>query len=108
MFCNGVCHKGSRKCGLLLEITMQNDMTGEVQNEKVCAFTAMLHSMHRLEQGQVRLQAATESSRNEACNYSKKVADTVATGFLGMIHTLNDSEKSDKMVKVLKLAISNT
>ena len=85
MFCDGVCKKGKKTCGLLVEIVMKNDLTGEVRAHDKCAVKGMYESMIRQEQGQIRIQAAVESGRNENVKCLRSQDQTLAAGFLGLL-----------------------
>lgn len=66
MFCDGKCSQKDKRCGLYAQLTLKNDITGEVKIEDRCVLWAIMVSLHRQEQGQSRIQEAVESSRNEA------------------------------------------
>ena len=93
MFCDGKCTKGKKTCGLLMELVMENKKSGKVEVQKKCCLHAMVESLHRLEQGDVRIQAAVESSRNESVKMGTAVNQTIAEGFIGLINTAKDSKK---------------
>ena len=86
MFCDGKCKpKDNKRCGLLATITMKNEMSGDLKQEDHCVLWAIMASLHRQEQGQVRLQAAVESDRNEMAKGFMDVSDTLAKGAIGLI-----------------------
>lgn len=85
MFCNGVCKKGNKRCGLLLDIYMRNDLTGGEKVVEKCAIIGIFDSLVRQEQGQIRIQAAVESGRNENVKCLREQDKTLATGFLGLL-----------------------
>ena len=99
MFCDGKCTKGAKKCGQLMQLTMESN--GKIETIERCSFHATLESLHRAEQADIRIQSAIEESRNETVNYSNKTAKTIATGFLGLIHTINGDDKKEKVLKIL-------
>ena len=101
MFCDGRCEKGKKRCGLLYGIIMEETITGKVEEFEKCAFHHIIDSLVRLEKGDIRLQAAIESSRNENANADHKMSSIVATGFVGMLHAFNDDP--DKFKNSLKL-----
>ncbi len=84
MFCDGECTKKNKKCGLFTTLTFQKGQE-EVKTIEDCVFTAILNSQLRQEKGNVRLQAAIESMRNEETKSSQNVNDTIAKGFIGLI-----------------------
>jgi len=101
MFCSGQCRKGKKRCGQLMDLIMETTLNGRIETIEKCCFHGILESLHRAEQADIRIQAAIESSRNENVNYSNKTAQTIATGFLGLIHTMDDSDKKDRIIKIL-------
>ena len=78
MFCDGKCKKGNKRCGLLIDITLENRKTGDVRTEEQCTFTAMYASLSRLETKQDGLHSAMNSTRNETVAILSK-------GFMTMI-----------------------
>ena len=108
MFCDGICENKKKKCGLLYSVFMENTMTGQVEEVKKCAFLHMADSFQRLERGNINIQAAVESSRNEVANADNKMSSIIATGFIGMLHAFNENpEKFKKSLKILNsVAIS--
>lgn len=82
MFCDGICTKKGKKCGLLTEIIMENKMAGEIKTVEICVFKASFESQLRAEQGNIRLQAAIESKRNEEVKTGLGIQDALNTGFL--------------------------
>ena len=101
MFCDGKCkieketEEGTivKRCGLFRELIMSNELTGEKKPIEMCVFDAMVNSLHRQEQGQVRMQAAVESSRNETVDSSLNTQKIIAEGFLGLIHEAENHRK---------------
>jgi len=85
MFCDGQCTKGKKTCGMMMELVMENKKSGKVEVQKKCCLHAMVESLHRLEQGDIRLQAAVESSRNESVKMGNKVTQVIAQGFGGLV-----------------------
>ena len=107
MFCDGVCEKGKKKCGLFYSIFMENTISKKVEEVKKCVFLHMADSFMRLEHGDIRIQAAIESSRNERANADKKMSSVVATGFIGMLHAFDENpDKFKRSLNVLN-SISN-
>jgi len=102
MFCDGKCEKGKKRCGLLYGIILEETVTGKVEEVQKCAFHHMADSFMRLEGGNIKLQAAVESSRNEKANGDNKLSSVVATGFIGMLHAMNENpEKFNRSLKIL-------
>lgn len=102
MFCNGECKKGKNKrCGLLLDIMMKNDLTGEQKVVEKCALQSIAESLWNQEQGQIRIQSAVENGRNEQAKWGRTQNKTLAQGFLGLIHSVNESTEAEKKVKYL-------
>lgn len=111
MLCDGKCEtkketeEGTvvKRCGLYAGLINEDKIRGKTTKYNACVFYAMMDGIHRLEQSDIRLQAAVESQRNEACNWSAEVAKTVATGMLGLINVVGgNGDKVVKAVKVLK------
>ena len=102
MFCDGQCTKKNKKCGLLLTVTMSNSLTGQHKTEDKCAFLCMAESLWNQEHGQVRIQAAVESDRNEQAKWGREQNHTLAQGFLGLIHTVNANAEAERKVKFLR------
>lgn len=85
MFCDGKCEKGKKRCGLMLDVFMKNDVTGAQKVIEKCAIIGIFESLTRQEQGQIRIQSAVESGRNENVKYLRQQDETLATGFLGLL-----------------------
>jgi hypothetical protein len=101
MFCNGKCKKGNKRCGLLLDVIMKNDMTGANKVIEQCAIIGVFESMVRQEQGQIRIQAAVESGRNENVKCLQSQDKTLATGFLGLLKYAQ--ERDDEAMEHYKM-----
>ena len=98
MFCRGKCDE----CGLQLEIIMQNVMTQKPEQVKKCVFMHMIDSDIRIEQALIRIQAGIASSKSEKANADHKMSSIVATGFVGMMHAVNeDKTKFQNVLKIL-------
>src|SRR5210317_1480908 len=93
MFCDGNCKTKRKRCGMLLDVFLKNEVTGEQKVVEKCAILGIFESMTRQEQGQIRIQAAVESSRNENVKYLRKQDETLATGFLGLLHMAHDAHE---------------
>ena len=99
MFCDGKCvDKKGRRCGMLMEIVLENMRTNTPEIQQKCCFHAMVESLHRLEYGDRRIQAAVESSRNENVKYSSAVQETISKGFMGLINTINSYTPPNKQI----------
>ena len=86
MFCDGICKKGKKKCGLLTEIIMEKK-DGDVKNEEMCVFQATLHSALRSEGQRDGLHAAENSTRNETVAGLRRIKEVIGTGMIGMLKT---------------------
>ena len=108
MFCDGICKKKNKKCGLLYEVIMEHnspDGSKKIETVEKCVFHHILDSMNRQETGQIRIQQAVEDSRNEKANSDHKISSVVATGFMGMLHAFNeDAVKFKRSLKLLSRA----
>jgi len=85
MFCDGKCKKGNKRCGLMLDVFMRNDVTGGEKVIEKCAIIGIFESLVRQEQGQIRIQSAVESGRNENVKCLREQDKTLAAGFLGLL-----------------------
>ncbi len=99
MFCDGKCEHKGKKCGLYTQLTMQNGT--EIKTFDICIFKAILESQLRMEQGNIRLQAAVESDRNEKSKNANEIIQTISSGFLGMIYSINENPKTEQALKKL-------
>lgn len=106
MFCDGKCKKKNKKCGLFREV--YKDINGKIEPFEECIFLHMLESQLRVEQGNIRLQSAVESGRNEKANSDHMIANTIATGFVGIMHTINEDENAIPKMKYLGKVIKKT
>ncbi|MBW1996368.1 MAG: hypothetical protein JRJ29_00245 [Deltaproteobacteria bacterium] len=91
MLCDGKCKKGKKRCGCLIDIVLKNDLTGETKVEEHCVFKAIFTSLARQEQGQIRIQAAVENSRNENVKYLRENTEAIATGFMGLVKAAEEA-----------------
>ncbi len=105
MFCDGKCEHKGKKCGLLTQLTMQNG--SEIKTADMCVFKAILESQLRIENGNIRLQAAVESSRNEKSKNDNEIIKAISSGFLGMIYTINEDPKTEMALKKLGYGIKH-
>ena len=106
MFCDGKCEHKGKKCGLLTQLTMQNG--SEIKTFDMCIFKAILESQLRMEQGNIRLQAAVENSRNEKSKNDNEIIKTISSGFLGMIYSINENPKTELALKKLGERLENS
>ena len=105
MFCDGKCFKGKKRCGLLYDIKMTNNLTNKDEIVQKCAFLHAADSQIRTEVSLLRIQKAVESSRNEQANGDHKISTVVATGFMGMLYAFNEDEtKFKRSLKLLSNA----
>ncbi len=103
MFCDGICKKRNKKCGLLVDVVMSNELTQNTKVMEKCALIGLYESMIRQEQGQIRIQAAVESGRNEQSKGMKSQTETLASGFLGLIHMVKEqNEEAEKKIKYVE------
>jgi len=100
MFCNGECIKGKKKCGLLFEVIMQNTKTSQPETIQKCVFHHLLDSSIRQETGQIRLQAATESKRNEKAKGDKQIVSAISNGFNNLVQIANISNLGKKTILI--------
>ena len=98
MFCDGVCKKKNKKCGLLTEVIMENKKDGTVKNEETCVFQAILHSGLRGEGQRDGLHAAENSTRNEVSVSLNKIKDVLGTGMIGMIEAAHGRSSNYKRI----------
>jgi len=87
MFCDGVCKKKNKKCGLLTEVITENKKDGTVKNEEMCVFQATLHSALRSEGQRDGLHAAENSTRNETVKGLRKIKEVIGTGMIGALRS---------------------
>ena len=100
MFCDGVCEKKGKRCGLLYDVIMEHD--GKIETITKCAFHHMLDSEIRQEQGQIRIQASVEESRNQKAEDDNKISHIVGLGMTGMMHAvMGDKEKFENALKLM-------
>ena len=87
MFCNKSCDK----CNHLKELIVEID--NKPQTIKKCVFEAILDSLLRQEQGDIRIQASIESCRNEQVKQSQEMNNIIANGFLSLVSSVDESKK---------------
>ena len=112
MFCTGECKKKNKKCGHLKELIVQVD--SKPQTVEKCVFEAMLDSLLRQEQADIRIQAAIEHSRNQQNNDELEARKAIAHGFVGLIHTFQNNPEGvknaglskQKLIKMVELTES--
>jgi hypothetical protein len=98
MFCDGVCKKKNKKCGLLTEVIMENKKDGSVRTETHCVLQAQLHSNLRMESLMVGLHAAENSTRNEAAKGLQEIKEVIGTGMVGMIKTVEGKDNGRRTI----------
>lgn len=108
MFCNGKCKKIENNeeitCGLLYEVIMERvgpNGNNNMETVRQCVFKFMIDSVHRLEQGNIRIQSAIENARNQKADDDHRSSTVTATGFMGLLHAFNKDQ--DKFMGALKL-----
>jgi hypothetical protein len=94
MFCDGVCKKKNKKCGLLTEVIMENKKDGIVRTEDHCVLQAILHSCLRSEGQRDGLHAAENSTRNEMAKGLGKIKETIGTSMIGILKTIENKERN--------------
>ena len=100
MLCNGICKTKHKKCGLLKELIVKIDSKTETIEK--CVFGAMLDSMIRSEQADIRIQAAIEHSRNQQNTDELESRKAIAHGFVGLIHTFQNNPEAVKQAGLSK------
>ena len=100
MLCNGRCKTKTKRCGLLKELIVEAN--GKPQTIEKCAFEAILDSMLRQEQANIRIQAAIEHSRNQQNADELETQKAVAHGFIGLIHTFQQNPEAVKQAGISK------
>ena len=98
MFCKG--KDKCNKCAHLKELIVM--VASKPQTIKKCVFEAMLDSMIRNEQADIRIQAAIEHSRNQQNTDELETQKAVAHGFIGLIHTFQQNPEAVKQAGVSK------
>ncbi len=93
MFCDGKCVKKNKRCGLFRQMTLKKGE--EIKTVDQCVFMAILDSQLRQEQGNIRIQAAVESQRNEESSSFQNINDTIAKGFIGLLKSVGDKRMID-------------
>jgi hypothetical protein len=82
MFCNGICEKDDKICGLLTEITFEDGKTKEFISKKMCVLHAMYESNIRSERQLDGLHKAENSTRNETADQLNKIGIAQKEGLL--------------------------
>jgi len=103
MFCDGICSKKNKNCGLLAEYTVEKN--GEISTVRKCVLHASFDSMLRQEQAGIRIQAAIEHSRNQQNADELETQKAVAHGFIGLIHTFQQNPEAVKQAGISKLKL---
>lgn len=102
MFCNGECFKGRKQCGLLYEVLLENTKTGQPETVRKCVFHHLLDSFLRQETGQIRLQSAVESGRNEKAKGDQTIVASVLHGFNSLLQVVDGRRDSVQNMKVIE------
>lgn len=100
MFCDGICSKKNKNCGLLAEYTVEKN--GEISTVRKCVLHALFDSMLRQEQANIRIQSAIEHSRNQQNKDELETQKAVAHGFIGLIHTFQQNPEAVKQAGISK------
>ena len=100
MLCDGRCRNKNKKCGLLKELIIE--INGKPDTIEKCALEAILDSMLRQEQANIRIQAAIEHSRNQQNSDELEARSAIAHGFIGLIHTFQQNPEAVKQAGVSK------
>jgi len=100
MFCDGICSKKNKNCGLLAEYTVEKN--GEISTVHKCVLHASFDSMLRQEQANIRIQAAIEHSRNQQNSDELEARAAIAHGFIGLIHTFQQNPEAIKQAGISK------
>jgi len=93
MFCDGVCSKKHKKCGMLTEIWLEKKSDGKKEKIKQCMMLAQLESTLRMEHLLDGLHAAQNSTRNETASGLNKIKDVIGTGMVGMLKSVEKRGK---------------
>lgn len=96
MFCDGQCKKKNKKCGLLIEMWLENKQNGEKRKAEICVFQAILESNLRSEGQLDGLHAAENSTRNEAAKGLREIKDVIGTGMIGMLKQAEERKKIER------------
>jgi len=98
MFCKG--KDKCNKCAHLKELIVTVNL--KPQTIKKCIFEAILDSMFRQEQANIRIQAAIEHSRNQQNSDELEARAAIAHGFIGLIHTFQQNPEAIKQAGISK------
>ena len=93
MFCDGICKKKNKKCGLLTDVWLEDKKTKKKWNEEKCVFIASLDSQLRAEGQRDGLHAAENSTRNEAAKGLRKIKEIIGTGMVGMLKSIENKRR---------------
>jgi len=110
MFCDGNCKTNKKKCGLLEEMAHFNPNGAKIQGSEYdrCMFGAILDSLGNLHKDNIRVQSAIESSRNQKNKDDLEGMKTIAQGFMGIIHTLQQAPEGQLKLKRMLYGLLNT
>ena len=76
-------------------------MAGEVKPVEMCVFKLQFESMLRIERGNIRLQAAVESDRNEKVKTGLNLQNTLIDGFVKIGSKNNGTESLESNVAAI-------
>jgi len=108
MFCDGQCVKKKKngdiinRCGLYATVTVQDAMSDEVKTVDRCVLYGIMDLAQTAVQSIDKLHSATNSRRNVESDIGKDIVSTVATGFLGMIHSFTEDEGAKEKLQELR------
>jgi len=89
MFCDGVCEKKGKKCGL--RVTLYTE-SGEQRVD--CAYAHMINNINAVNKGLIRVQAAIEDQRNEDVGSMERASGKLASALgKGMLKLHDETAK---------------
>ena len=100
MFCDGMCSKGKKRCGLFWTITYTNE-NGEIKTEDRCGIIELQLTLGKINTQQVSTQASIESFRNLASTNHTSLFDMIISGFKMLALLLSKKDGID--VKSIEL-----
>jgi hypothetical protein len=96
MFCDGICKTEEAICGLLHQMYQADPKGNKIPGTEYdrCGIGAILDALVRVEGRLVGVQAATESSRNQANRDAMEASKVMAQGWLGMMFAVQENPKA--------------
>lgn len=94
MFCDGVCKKGKKQCGLLIKIYKNNG-----EESDACSFIHLINNTGALNNNIKRLNSVMESMRNEDVESMDRASNKLAAALGKGILTLQDETAKIKAIK---------